>query len=72
MMAQKDSLRSMKYDRDNTTRLYIKLNKTHDADIIDRLDSVENKQGYVKELIRKDIRGENNGRTKAKGVTGDG
>ena len=69
MMAAKDSLRSMKYDKDNTVRLYIKLNKTHDADILNKLDSVENKQGYVKDLIRKDI-GEY-GETKTEDFTGD-
>ena len=46
---------SVKYDTTNTTRLYIKLNNKIDADIIKHLESVPNKQGYVKELIRKDI-----------------
>lgn len=31
------------------------LNKATDADIIDRLDSVENRLGYIKSLIRDDI-----------------
>lgn len=44
-----------KYDAENTTGVYLKLNNIHDADIIARLDEVGNKQGYIKELIRADI-----------------
>jgi len=29
--------------------------KTIDADVLDKLDSVSSKQGYIKELIRADI-----------------
>ena len=47
---------SMKYDAVNTKRVYIKLNKKTDADILEWLDKVGNKQGYIKELIRKEIR----------------
>ena len=35
--------------------VYLKLNKTDDKDVIDRLDDQENKQGYIKRLIRDDI-----------------
>lgn len=34
---------------------YLKLNKTDDADVIERLNKKDNKQGYIKELIRDDI-----------------
>ncbi|MCR5201825.1 MAG: hypothetical protein K6D02_01840 [Lachnospiraceae bacterium] len=44
-----------RYDKVNTERLHIKLNKHTDADIIKKLNLVDNKQGYVKNLIRKDI-----------------
>ncbi|MCI5862545.1 MAG: hypothetical protein SOR59_06195 [Lachnospiraceae bacterium] len=33
----------------------IRLNKETDLDIIEKLNNVGNKQGYIKELIRKDI-----------------
>lgn len=33
----------------------IRLNKETDLDIIEQLNNVGNKQGYIKELIRKDI-----------------
>ena len=45
-----------KYDSKNTIQYHLKLNKTTDADIIEKLNSVESKQGYIKELIRTDIR----------------
>lgn len=34
--------------------LYLKLNTVNDKDIISRLDQQENKQGYIKDLIRVD------------------
>lgn len=43
------------YDKANTQRVSIKLNKMHDADIIDHLNGQPNKQGYIKALIRADI-----------------
>ena len=43
------------WDKENCKRLYLKLNKANDADIINRLDKEVNKQGYIKNLIRKDI-----------------
>lgn len=44
-----------KYDAANTLQVKMKLNKGTDADIIAKLDSVTNKQGYIKELIRADL-----------------
>lgn len=43
---------SMKYNKENTVQLLIRLNKNTDADIIKILDEVGNKQGYIKNLIR--------------------
>ena len=51
----KQSQYSMKYDQKNTQRIYLKFYLKTDADILEKLDSVENKQGYIKDLIRKDI-----------------
>jgi hypothetical protein len=45
-----------KYDAANTVQVHIKLNKKTDADILQRLDGVPNKQGYIKEVIRADMR----------------
>ena len=44
-----------RYDKENTQQILLKLNKVTDADILDRLHSVRNKQGYIKKLIRQDI-----------------
>lgn len=47
-----------KYDeahKDNFKSVYLKLNKEKDADILDKLSSVGNVQGYIKDLIRADI-----------------
>ena len=46
---------SAKYDAVNTRQIKMKLNIKTDADILKKLDSVSNKQGYIKALIRRDI-----------------
>lgn len=52
--AQRRAIR--KYDRKNTRVFCFKFNKRTDADIIERLNTVSSKQGYVKMLIRDDIK----------------
>ena len=54
-MADKNYKYTKKYDTANTTKVSLKLNKKTDADIIEYLDSVENKQGTIKRLIREEI-----------------
>lgn len=50
------------YDKRHCKQICLKLNKTHDAAILARLEEVENKQGYIKELILADIgKGDKNG-----------
>lgn len=44
-----------KYNKANTKIYPVRLNYNTDKDIIEKLESVESKQGYIKELIRKDI-----------------
>ena len=44
-----------KYDKENIIGLYIKLHKTKDKDILDKLATVKSKQGYIKQCIREDI-----------------
>lgn len=53
--AQREAVK--KYDRTNTRQIILKLNLTGDADILMKLDEVDNRQGYIKQLIRTDIRG---------------
>ncbi len=47
-----------KYDSVNTVHIALKLNRKTDADILDKLEAVANKQGYIKDLIRDDIKRE--------------
>ena len=44
-----------KYDKAHTTGVFLKLNKETDKDILEKLSSVSNRQGYIKNLIRHDI-----------------
>lgn len=46
---------SAKYDRANTKTYALKLNVKTDADIMARLAEVPNVQGYLKQLIRRDM-----------------
>lgn len=43
------------WQKKNLKRFVIKLNKTKDADILERLSECGNVQGYVKRLIREDM-----------------
>ena len=43
------------YDKKHTKQIKLKLNLRTDADILEQLESLPNKQGYIKSLIRKDI-----------------
>ena len=55
METEAQKMARIKYDSSNTLQFKMKLNKNTDADILAKLDSVGNKQGYIKELIRKDL-----------------
>lgn len=46
-----------KYDEANKDKfrmIHLKLNKEADSDVIEKLESVDNIQGYIKGLIRSD------------------
>ena len=45
----------MKYNKENTVQLIIRLNKKTDEDLINWLKHVNNRQGYIKSLIRDDL-----------------
>lgn len=45
-----------KYDAENTLQVHLKLNRRTDGDVLEKLDSVPNKQGYIKQLIRADLK----------------
>ena len=45
-----------KYDASHTRQVHLKLNVKTDADILEHLDQQENVQGYIKDLIREDMK----------------
>lgn len=47
---------TIKYDAKNTRQYHLKLNLNTDADIMDRFDQVGSVQGYIKALVRMDIK----------------
>lgn len=55
MASEAQIFASMKYDAKNTKRISLKLNKKTDKDILAKLESVDNMQGYIKGLIRRDM-----------------
>lgn len=59
----KDSVKRAvaKYDAKNTIHIGLKFNKKTDKDILARLSKEPNKQGYIKKLIRADIKKIRNG-----------
>lgn len=44
-----------KFNKANTKVVSLRLNYNTDADIIEKLDNVKSKMGYIKTLIRKDL-----------------
>lgn len=46
-----------KYDRTHTKSILLKLNKQTDSDVLALLENKDNRQGYIKELIRNDLKG---------------
>lgn len=49
-----------KFNKANTRMVSLRLNYNTDADIIKKLDEVDSKMGYIKELIRKDMQTKKN------------
>lgn len=55
-MATKAQIKAVtKYNKAKTVTICLRLNKETDKDIIEVLENVGSKQGYIKELIRMDI-----------------
>lgn len=52
--AQKRAQR--KYETESSKQFKMRLNYSNEADIIEKLESVPNQAGYIKELIRADIK----------------
>ena len=43
------------YVKNNVLQVMVKINRNTEADLVDFLDTKENKQGYIKSLIRADM-----------------
>lgn len=56
MRSEESRRQQAAYDRENTARVNMKLNRKTDADILDRLAEESNRQAYIKMLIRADIK----------------
>ena len=54
-MAKNHTKACRRYQSQTGRQYHLWMHGVHDADIIDRLDNVGNKQGYIKALIRADI-----------------
>ncbi len=44
-----------KYEKKTKVQVLLKLNRNTDKDILAKLERVSNKQGYIKQLIRRDL-----------------
>ena len=58
MATEAQSKASDKYNKENTLCVLLRLNFSTDRDVIQKLESVPSKMGYIKELIRKDMKNE--------------
>ena len=54
-MAEKKETPQKRYDKANTKMYGIKVVITTEREIYDKLESTQNKSGYIKALIKKDI-----------------
>ena len=55
MASEAQKRASKKYDKSNTKGLLLKFNLNTDSDILKYLDTLNNKQGHIKKLIRQDM-----------------
>lgn len=51
---------SAKYEREKLLRIMVKFHREHEADLVERMESRENKAGYLKRLVREDLERERN------------
>lgn len=57
-MASEAQIRAQaKYDKNNTKNIMFKFNKKTDADILAFFETLDNRQGFVKQLIREAMNG---------------
>ena len=44
-----------KYQKENISRVVLKLNKKTDSDLLEWIETLDNKQGAIKEILRQHI-----------------
>lgn len=44
-----------KYEKENLLRVLVKFNRKTEPDLVERMESQENKAGYLKRLVKDDI-----------------
>ena len=54
-MAKNATIIKSRYDKTHMKRYLLKYHIVNDADIIEKLSSVPNTQGYIRDLIREDL-----------------
>ena len=54
-MMNKNTEKSNKYNKKNTKQYIVRLNKKTDSALIDHMEHQDNKQGFLKTLIREDM-----------------
>lgn len=59
MVSEAKRKANAKSDKKNARYISMKLNRNTDRDILDFIDSLPNKNGYFKNLIRKDMKERN-------------
>ena len=58
---EKKTAYDMQYMKAHTVKMTLQLNRTTDAELLSWLDSQENRNGYIKGLIRADMERHQNG-----------
>ena len=56
MRSESQKKADKKYIKNKTTMLIVKLFNSTDSDIISKLQAVPNKSGYIKKLVREDMK----------------
>ena len=46
---------SAKYEREKLLRVMVKFHREHEAELVERMEQQENRAGYLKELVRRDL-----------------
>jgi len=53
---EKKAAYNLQYNKDHITQIKFSFNNVHDLDILEHLQKQPNKQAYIKNLVRKDIK----------------